>query len=104
VGINPEERKTPRHVFIDLTMHVDLAAAGRSDDISDTVDYRTVRDAVYALVSNSSFGLIEALAEAVAACCLEDRRVRRVDVVLEKPGALRHAAGVAVSITRPAAP
>ncbi len=52
------------------------------------------------MVEASSFNLIETLAEKIAEVCLEDARVRRADVTVEKPGALRFARTVAVEITR----
>ncbi|HOF88075.1 MAG TPA: dihydroneopterin aldolase [Armatimonadota bacterium] len=48
----------------------------------------------------SAYHLVEALAERIAALCLDDPRVRRARVRVEKPGALRFARSVGVEITR----
>jgi len=100
VGLNPEERRKPQDVVIDLTLHADLRQAGRSDDVADTVDYKRVKQEVLALVEGSSDLLIERLAERIAEACLAHGRVEQVRVVLEKPGALRFARTVAVEIVR----
>ena len=55
---------------------------------------------VIALVEQSSFFLIERLAEGVAQLCLEEPRVMRAQVTVEKPGALRFARTVGVEIVR----
>ena len=100
IGINDWERVAKQLIEIDLTLHVDLSAAAKSDDIADTVNYRTVTHRVAEMVESSSFGLIEALAGNVADACLEDEKVQRVDVRLRKPGALRLADSVGLEITR----
>jgi dihydroneopterin aldolase/D-erythro-7,8-dihydroneopterin triphosphate epimerase len=100
VGINPDERINKQDVVISITMHVDLSTACKSDDVADTVDYKSVKKRVATLVETSQFFLIEKLAQAIADVCLEDDRVMQVDVVVEKPGALRFARTVGVEITR----
>ena len=100
IGINPWERVAKQLIQIDLTLHADLSAAAASDDVEDTVNYRTVSRNVRDLVENSDFGLIEKLADRIAQLCLDDERVQRVDVKLRKPGALRLGKSVGLEITR----
>ena len=104
VGIHDWERHERQDIGITIVLHADLSKAAASDAIADTVDYVTIKKRIIALVESSSYGLIEALAEAIARVCLEDERVARVDVTLEKPGALRYARTVAVEITRMQSP
>ncbi|MBM3496727.1 MAG: dihydroneopterin aldolase [Armatimonadetes bacterium] len=100
IGIRAWERTEKQNVNVCLTLHADLSEAGRSDAIGDTVDYVGIKKRIIALVEGSSFQLIEALAERIAEVCLTEPRVQRVDVSLEKPGALRFARTVAVEISR----
>ncbi len=100
IGINDWERVAKQPVEIDLTLYVDLSRAAETDDVDDTVNYRTISRSVRDFVEGSSFGLIERLAEGVAALCLDDDRVQRVDVKLRKPGALRLGRTVGLEITR----
>ena len=100
VGINDWERTRKQDVNISITLFADLGAACRSDRIEDTVDYKAIKERVRDLVEDSSFLLVERLAQAVADACLEDPRVARVTVLAEKPGALRFARTVGVEITR----
>jgi dihydroneopterin aldolase/D-erythro-7,8-dihydroneopterin triphosphate epimerase len=102
IGLYPEERVNRQEVQINLTMETDLRAAGHSDAIEDTVDYKAIKRAVLDFAENSSFKLIESLAEGIAALALRDPRVHSVTVTLDKPGALRFARSVAVEITRTA--
>jgi dihydroneopterin aldolase/2-amino-4-hydroxy-6-hydroxymethyldihydropteridine diphosphokinase len=100
VGINDEERRNRQDVLINITLHADTRAAGQSDDIADAVNYRTLTKRIIVLVENSQFYLVEKLAAEIAALCLDDPRVERADVRVEKPGALRFARSVGVEIQR----
>jgi FolB domain-containing protein len=101
IGINGEERRERQDVVVSLVLFVDAREAGTSDDIDDApVNYRTVAKRVIALVEGSQFYLIERLAKAVADLCLEERGVERVRVSVEKPGAIRFARSVGITIER----
>jgi len=100
VGVYPEERREKQDVTIHLTLHADLRRACQSDRLEDTVDYKTLKKQVVALVEGSRFMLVERLAESIAGVCLRNRRIRRVDVRVEKPSALRFARTVDVELSR----
>ncbi|MCA9016716.1 MAG: dihydroneopterin aldolase [Planctomycetaceae bacterium] len=100
IGINDEERNKKQDVLINLTMQVDLRAAGRSDEISDAVNYRTITKEIIDLVENSQFQLVEKMADEVAKICLKDDRVQQTTIRIEKPGALRFARSVGVTVDR----
>ena len=100
IGVRPGERRRTQDVLLTIALHADLRAAGRSDRLEDSLDYKAVKQRVLALVEKSQFRLVEALASAVADACLESPRVERVTVTLQKPGALRFARCAEVEITR----
>jgi len=100
IGIYPDERRERQDVVINVTLETDLAPAAASDRIEDAVDYKGLKKRIIALVEGSACQLIETLADRVAALALEDQRVRRVTVTVDKPGALRFARSVAVELTR----
>ena len=70
-------------------------------DIEMAFDYKAVSKRVIAYVGQSDFGLVETLAERVAALILEEFAVVRVRLKLSKPGAVRGARAVGVMIERP---
>jgi FolB domain-containing protein len=100
IGIQEWERKTLQDVLINLTLFTDLSQAGKSDNIEDTVNYKTLCKQIIALTEASSFFLVEMLASKIADLALGDDRVERVQVKVEKPGALRFARTVGVTIER----
>jgi D-erythro-7,8-dihydroneopterin triphosphate epimerase len=100
IGIYPEERREKQDVVINVVMECDLRKAGRSDELEDTVDYKSIKKAILKLVEKSHFQLIESLAENIADIALADEKVQQVSVTIDKPGALRFAKSSAVEITR----
>ena len=101
VGINESERTNPQDILINATLFADSRVAAASDAIEDTVNYRTITKAMIAHVSQGAPMLVERLAAELAAICLDlDHRVARVELTVEKPGALRFARSVGITIVR----
>jgi len=100
IGINDEERREKQDVVVNLVLWTDLANAGSTDRVEDTVDYRQIKKRVVSEIEQSSYCLLEALAERIAQLSLENPLVRQVQVTVEKPGALRFARSVGVEIVR----
>ena len=100
IGINELERKEKQDVTINIVIWSNSAEAAKTDDIRKTVDYKEITKRIIKLVEASDFRLVETLAEKVAESCLEQARVKKVRVTVEKPGALRFARSVGVSILR----
>ena len=73
-----------------------------TDAIEDTLNYKAVSVRIVEYVSQSSFGLVETLAERVAQIILTEFGVKRVRLKLSKPGAVRGARAVGVTIERSA--
>jgi dihydroneopterin aldolase len=86
-GYLPEEQVLGQWFEVDVTLWLDLAQAGKSDAIADTIDYRTTIATVKNLVKTAKFALVERLAETIASSILESVNVSQVRVRLTKPAA-----------------
>jgi dihydroneopterin aldolase len=85
VGVLPHEQAQAQPLELDLDLHADLAAAGASDDLADTIDYGAVCNAVDRAVTTTSFSLLEALGARVADDVLAlDPRLQAVTVWVRK--------------------
>jgi dihydroneopterin aldolase len=85
VGVLAHEQTHAQPLELDIDVHVDLSAAGASDDLTDTVDYGALCTSAERVVTTTSYALLEALAEDVAASLLaSDPRVDAVTVSLRK--------------------
>ena len=100
IGLNDWEREKPQEILINIVMYTDLQMAGANDDISDSVNYRTVAKKVMAHAESAKRLTVEALAADLARLCLEEPWVQKVEVRVEKPGAVRFARSVGVEIER----
>lgn len=97
VGVYAHERGRTQPLIVDVELDVPAAGIER---LADTVNYEMVGEAARAIVAEGHIGLVEAFAERLARACLEDSRVMRARVRVEKPLALApHAAAAGVEIT-----
>ena len=64
-GVLPEERVLGQQLEVDIELRLDLAKAGKSDDVADTVSYAEVNEKISQTITTRSFNLIEAVASAL---------------------------------------
>jgi dihydroneopterin aldolase len=83
-GVLPEEQSRPQPFEVDVELLVDLALAGESDDLADTVDYAGVVETVVRVVEKGHHRLLEVLASRIAEECRADHRVQGVVVTVRK--------------------
>lgn len=104
IGIYDWERKIRQPVVLDIEMAFDNTKPAATDNIADTLDYKAVSKRLIQFVSESSFGLVETLAERCAEIITGEFGVAHVRLKLSKPGAVRgsKAVGVIIERTRPA--
>ena len=100
IGLNYWEREKKQDVMINITLYADLSTACQSDNIEDTVDYKDIKQKVVDMAEASSYMLVERLAQHIADICLENPKVQKVKVMIDKTGALRFARSVGVEIIR----
>lgn len=100
LGLNEWERGKRQDILLNVELHLDARAAGRSDEVGETIDYRAFTKDVIAHVEGSSHRLVEALATEVARIAVVEHGATRAIVRVEKPGALRFARSVGVEIER----
>ncbi len=84
-GALPEERQLGQRFLVDLELFCDLRSPGASDRLGAAVDYAKVFDLVKGIVEKERYHLIEALAERIASCVLENFPVEGVLVRVKKP-------------------
>lgn len=101
LGVTAAERRMRRPVRLDLELGRDLRAAGRSDQIRQTLHYQEVFDVVAEVAGKREHKLVEALGERIAEAVLASFDAEWVRVTVRKPkpiaGVLEHAG---IRITR----
>ena len=100
IGFIEWERRIKQRIQIDLELPVDCAKAARSDNVIDTLDYKSVAKRVIAFVEASEFMLVETMAHRMAMLILEEFGIEWVRIWINKPGAIRGSRDVGVAIER----
>ena len=98
------ERKIRQTISLDIEMATDISKAAKSDDIEDTLSYKTVAKRLIEFIEQSEFELVEALAEKICSIVMDEFSVPWVKLTLHKPGAVRGSKSVGVIIERGSRP
>ncbi len=103
LGVTEAERRMRRPVRLDLELGFDLRPAGRSDDLSETIDYGEIYEVVEKVAGGREHQLVEALGERIVDVLFERFPVDRVKLTVRKSrpiaGVLEWA-GVRITRTR----
>jgi len=101
IGVFDWEKEFKQPLIFDLELATDLRASAASDDINDTVSYKTISDELIALVEASRYDLLETLAETVCQHIFDHHRaVEAITLTLKKPHAVIEASNVGLKIQR----
>lgn len=100
IGINPDERVNEQDILLNLVIYTDIRRAAESDNIEDAANYKSITKRIIAYVEESQHLLVERLVSEIARLILSEFPVNRVQVRVEKPGALRFAQSVGIEIDR----
>ncbi|WP_010322910.1 dihydroneopterin aldolase [Marinobacterium stanieri] len=100
IGIYDWEREVRQTVSLDLEMGTDIRAAASTEDIEQTLNYKSVSKRLISFISESEFLLVETMAEEISQIVLNEFDVPWLRLRLSKPGAVRGAKDVGVVIER----
>lgn len=99
IGFNPEELVNKQDVLINLEIETDIPEEALEADEPDGIfDYKTITKKIIALVQDGQFKLLEVLTKKILDLAMEDERVIRARVEVDKPHALRFAESVSVQM------
>ena len=97
LGVRPLERLRTRDAIVNIALDVRKSWQDAPERLDETVCYETIANQIHAMFHGRQVALVEAMAERIAAFCLQhDERVLAVWVRVEKPGAVAVADAVAV--------
>jgi dihydroneopterin aldolase len=83
-GVHEHEKESPQRFNVTVELELAAAKATISDNLADTADWSGLRRRIIAIVEGKSYNLIERLAMEIAASMLEDKRVARAIVTIDK--------------------
>lgn len=87
-GVFPEEKEKGQPFYVNVTMHTDLRMAGQTDDLTTSTHYGEVALLLKEKMTETSYDLIERVAEVCAeAILVKFPLIRGVDLEVRKPKA-----------------
>lgn len=87
-GVLGEEKRMGQRFLIDIDLYLDLAAAGETDRLEDTVNYGDVYEKVRHITEGHTYALIEKLAGDINRMLLSGYpQLEQVVTTVHKPGA-----------------
>jgi len=98
IGTNDWEREKEQDILINVEIDFDASRAAQTDDIKDTVNYKEIKQNIIKLVEQSQFFLVEKLASEILNVVMQDSKVQKARVRIDKPQALRFAKSVSVEL------
>jgi dihydroneopterin aldolase len=98
-GVFDFERENGQEFIVDITVWLDFAQAAGADDLTATVNYGELADAVVAAITVDPVDLIETLAERIATVALGFAAAERTSVTVHKPNAPLSVPFVDVAVT-----
>lgn len=99
IGVNPWEKTEPQAVIVNAELEFDGDAAVASDNLEDTIDYRKISRGIIEHVETTQYELIEALAGNLLKIAMQDPRVKRARIEVDKPNAIRSADSTSVEVS-----
>ncbi|MFT7538258.1 MAG: D-erythro-7,8-dihydroneopterin triphosphate epimerase [Lysobacterales bacterium] len=100
IGANDWERDTKQDIIINCEINFDVSKSSVSDNLDDTIDYKTVTKEIITAVESSEFFLIEKLGSMILDIMCANKLVETAHVIIDKPNALRFADSVSVELSR----
>ncbi|MCP4430152.1 MAG: dihydroneopterin aldolase [Gammaproteobacteria bacterium] len=100
IGIYDWERKIRQTISLDIDMATDIKKAANTDNIDDTLSYKSVAKRLITFIETSEYELVETLAEKICSIIREEFDVPWVRLSLHKPAAVRGSQSVGVIIER----
>lgn len=100
IGVWEWERRIRQTLILDLDIGTDFRQAGRSDDITDTIDYKAVCDRVTSYTQGAECRLIEALGDRLARILFDEFAISWLRLRILKQGVLRNVRDVGIVIER----
>jgi len=97
IGVFDWEKEKKQDVIVNIEMEFDGKKAAESDKLEDTVDYKSINKSIIEFVESGNFNLLEKMVNGIGEIILEDKKIKRATVRVDKPKALRFADTVSLT-------
>jgi dihydroneopterin aldolase len=88
LGIHDWEKTIDRQIIINAEIETDFEESLKSDNIADTIDYDNLTTKIKKLIAEKKFKLVEKMAAEVINIIMEDKRIKKCKLEIDKVGAV----------------
>ena len=100
LGIYEWEEKFEREIIINAKIETDHDRARFTNDIKDTIDYDEIITKIKELLSSKSFKLIEEMAQQILNLIMQDNRIKRCEIEIDKVRVVENVESFAILLTQ----
>jgi len=100
IGVWKWEKAITQKLIIDLDLATDITKSASTDDLADTLNYKSIADRVVEFAKENQFELIETLIEKIAQVILQEFDVPWLRIKLDKGGVVKNVKHVGIVIER----
>ena len=100
VGIYSKEKIKKQKVRFNICVIVKDNIKKKNNDISDFVSYEDIIKNIKHIISKGHIPLIENLADKIASECLKDKKIYKIEIIVEKLEPFKETESVGVKIVR----
>ena len=106
IGVHAHEQGRTQRVRVNLDLAVEdpgatgAAPAVGADELARVVDYQILAALLRSIVTAGHVRLVETLAERIATACLDDKRVKKLRITVEKLDVFSDTESAGVAIER----
>jgi dihydroneopterin aldolase len=100
IGVYDFEKNLNREIIINAEIEIKSDKATNSDKLSDTVDYAEITTEIKNLVKENQFKLIEKLAGEIVKKIMENKRIKRCKVEIDKTKAIKEVESFSVTVEK----
>lgn len=100
LGIHDWEKTIDRQIIINAEIETDFEKSLESDNISDAIDYDSLTGKIKKLIAEKKFKLVEKMTAEVMNIIMEDKRIKKCKLEIDKVGAVENVESFSVTIER----
>ncbi len=98
IGLYKWEDSIDREIIINVEIDTDFTKSLVSDDIVDAIDYDLIIVKIRNVIAKKRFKLVEKMAQEIIDSIMEDHRIKRCRLEIDKVGAVKDVESFSVTI------
>ncbi len=98
IGVFDWEQNIDREIIINAEITTNFTKSLHSDELSDAIDYDQIILKIKNLVANNRFKLVEKMAQTLMDAILEDQRISKCKLEIDKVGVVENVDSFSITI------